>query len=82
VNRALDAFAYVVSGVLVIAGVVNLLTFAVFGMMLGLALLGVGTLTLQVTRLKATNDTQVAALELLLQRQQRNALRSTPTRQE
>lgn len=75
-NRALDITAYVISSILVIAGLANVITFSVFGLMLGLALLGVGTLILQVTRLHATNTAQVAALELLLQRQQRSAMKA------
>jgi hypothetical protein len=75
-NRALDITAYAISGILVIAGLANIVTFSVFGLMLGFALLGVGTLILQVTRLHATNTAQVAALELLLQRQQRSALKT------
>lgn len=75
-NRVLDITAYVISAILVIGGLFNVFTFSVFGLMLGFALLGVGALILQVTRLHATSTAQVAALELLLQRQQRSALRS------
>lgn len=78
-SRALDVIAYVVTAVLLVAGLVNVVTFSVFGIMLGLALLGVGTLILQVTRLHASNNAQVAALELLLQRQQRSALKAGRT---
>lgn len=76
-NRALDITAYLISATLILAGIVNIITLSVFGLMLGLALLGLGALILQVTRLNTTSTAQVAALELLLQRQQRNALRGT-----
>lgn len=75
-NRALDIAAYVISGILIVAGLINVVTFSVFGLMLGLALLGLGALILQVTRLNATSAAQVAALELMLQRQHRNALKA------
>lgn len=75
-NRAIDIVVYVITGVLVVAGLVNLITLSVFGLMFGFALLGIGALILQVTRMKASSDAQVAALELLLQRQQRSALKA------
>jgi len=75
-TRTLDITAYIISGILIIAGLASSLTFSLFGLMLGLALLGFGALTLQTTRLLATNTAQVAALELLLQRQQRSALKA------
>ncbi len=75
-SRVLDITAYTISGVLILAGLASCLTFSLFGLMLGLALLGFGALTIQVTRLHATNTAQVAALELLLQRQQRSAMKA------
>jgi len=77
VNRAIDIVVYIITGVLVVTGLINIITFSVFGLMFGLSMLGIGALILQVTRMKASSDAQVAALELLLQRQQRSALKAS-----
>lgn len=76
-NRAIDIVVYIITGVLVVTGLINIITFSVFGLMFGLSMLGIGALILQVTRMKASSDAQVAALELLLQRQQRSALKAS-----
>lgn len=78
-NRAIDIVVYIITGVLVVTGLINIITFSVFGLMFGLSMLGIGALILQVTRMKASSDAQVAALELLLQRQQRSALKASRT---
>ena len=76
-NRAIDIVVYIITGVLVVTGLINIITFSVFGLMFGLSMLGIGALILQVTRMKASSDAQGAALELLLQRQQRSALKAS-----
>ena len=63
--------AYVTSALLGVAGLGSFVTLTVFGLLLGLGLLGIAMLLLQTTRLHASSAAQVEILELLLQKQQR-----------